>query len=396
MTDVLPSTFGRRRSIGSCPSRRPTRAAAPLLTMAIDTTSIGTAPRSLDPTRPSPRAAASTSRRARSRPRTPLPRCRSGAWCATSRRSTGCAPWPCWPCSPTTGRRTWMPRRLPRRRGVLRHQRLPDHVAAAGRAEPHRAAPTSRPSGCAGPAGCCPRCSPCWSWCRRPGSSGTRARWPACAARWPPRSAYVTNWYLIAVKQSYFESVGRAVAAAAPVVAGGRGAVLPRLAAGAGRAAAPVPPAHAPRAAGHRGPGAPRSAVLGIALYHPGVDPYRVWYGTDTRAAGVLLGAALAIAVPPWRMRATVHRSAAVAVQRRWPWSRWPACCWMFVHVNEFDPFVYHGGFVLLDLVTVGLILSLVHPAATLVSRACWPPSRWCGSAAAPTASTCGTGRSSW
>ncbi len=181
-------------------------------------------------------------------------------------------------------------------------------------------------------------------------------------------AAYVSNWYLIAVKQSYFESVSRpspllhlwSLAVEEqfyliwPLALVGllrlfrrrmRLVLLATLALAAG------------------------SAALGMALYHPGLDPYRIWYGTDTRAAGILLGAALAIAVPPWRMRATVHRSATVLMNVL-AVAALGGVLWMFVHVDQFDPFVYRGGFVLLDGLTVALILSLVHPAATLVSRA--------------------------
>ena len=34
-----------------------------------------------------------------------------------------------------------------------------------------------------------------------------------------------------------------------------------------------------------------------VVLYHPGLDPSRVYYGTDTRAQEILLGAALAMRV---------------------------------------------------------------------------------------------------
>lgn len=38
------------------------------------------------------------------------------------------------------------------------------------------------------------------------------------------------------------------------------------------------------------------SAVAMLVLYQPGVDPTRVYEGTDTRACGLLIGAALAMA----------------------------------------------------------------------------------------------------
>ena len=40
------------------------------------------------------------------------------------------------------------------------------------------------------------------------------------------------------------------------------------------------------------------SAILMGQLYHPGTDPTRVYEGTDTRAFGLLIGAALAMVLP--------------------------------------------------------------------------------------------------
>jgi len=44
--------------------------------------------------------------------------------------------------------------------------------------------------------------------------------------------------------------------------------------------------------------GAAASAIAMGLLYHPGYDPTRVYEGTDTRAFGLLIGAALAFIVP--------------------------------------------------------------------------------------------------
>src|SRR5262245_39414032 len=55
------------------------------------------------------------------------------------------------------------------------------------------------------------------------------------------------------------------------------------------------------------------STVGAALLYDPWIDPSRVYYGTDTRAMAPLLGAALALAVRPWRhkrrLRPAVRRS---------------------------------------------------------------------------------------
>ena len=47
-------------------------------------------------------------------------------------------------------------------------------------------------------------------------------------------------------------------------------------------------------------------------LYHPYTDPSRVYYGTDTRVATLLLGAALAFVWAPWRLVGRTGRNAAV------------------------------------------------------------------------------------
>ena len=41
--------------------------------------------------------------------------------------------------------------------------------------------------------------------------------------------------------------------------------------------------------------------MLMALLYRPEVDPSRIYYGTDTRATGLLVGAALAFVWAPWR-----------------------------------------------------------------------------------------------
>ena len=56
--------------------------------------------------------------------------------------------------------------------------------------------------------------------------------------------------------------------------------------------------------------GALASAALMAAWYRPGTDPYRLYYGTDTRAQALLLGAAAALIAP--RLRPHHHKVLAV------------------------------------------------------------------------------------
>jgi peptidoglycan/LPS O-acetylase OafA/YrhL len=122
---------------------------------------------------------------------------------------------------------------------------------------------------------------------------------------------YVTNWYLVFSDQSYFEMMGRPslfrhlwslaveeqfyivwplLLTAMMWLLRPRQVLLVVLA------------------------GAVASTVLMALLYQPDVDPSRVYYGTDTRGVGLLVGAALAFLWAPGRVR-QAGRSA--------------RCCWM-------------------------------------------------------------------
>ncbi len=55
------------------------------------------------------------------------------------------------------------------------------------------------------------------------------------------------------------------------------------------------------------------------------------------------------------------------------------ALIWFFTRVNEFDPFIYRGGFLMLDVVCIVLIAVLVHPSARLSKVFAVPPLVWIG-----------------
>jgi peptidoglycan/LPS O-acetylase OafA/YrhL/lysophospholipase L1-like esterase len=122
--------------------------------------------------------------------------------------------------------------------------------------------------------------------------------------------------------------------------------------------------------------GALASTLAMAALYRPDTDPSRFYYGTDTRAAGLLLGAALAFVWLPGqgdrRISGSVLDAAGLAAM-----GTLIAC---FLLINEFQSFLYRGGFTLVDLMTAELIAVAVHPQARLVPRAlAWAPLRWVG-----------------
>ena len=187
---------------------------------------------------------------------------------------------------------------------------------------------------------------------------------------------YVTNWYFIFRQQSYFEVIGRPslfqhlwslaieeqyYVIWPPILA----LMLHRwsqrrlLTILLGTAAA--------------------SSLLMAILYRPGVDPSRVYYGTDTRAAGLLLGSALAVAWAPWRTLGRATQRTIVWLDRAGVGAILLLII-LFMRLNQSQAFLYRGGFALIALATATAIAGTVAPGARLLpalldSR----PMRWIG-----------------
>jgi peptidoglycan/LPS O-acetylase OafA/YrhL len=223
-------------------------------------------------------------------------------------------------------------------------------------------------------------------------SEVTRLRGDAIAAL-----GYVTNWYLIFADQSYFETAGRpsllqhlwslAVEEQFYVVwpllltAGFWGAGVAtrwrwRLVLFATLA------------------GAVGSSLLMASLYQPEVDPSRLYYGTDTRASGLLIGAGLAFVwaprwVPvPWCPPQWWWIG---WLRRRWEWiapllldvvglGALGGLIWFCVQLDESHPFLFQGGLALVALTTALLIMAAVDPRTHLGAVLLgWRPLRWVG-----------------
>lgn len=173
---------------------------------------------------------------------------------------------------------------------------------------------------------------------------------------------YVTNWYLISAQKSYFETIGRpsllqhlwSLAVEEqfyllwPVIFAflltrlkTRGALLVLMT------------------------GAALSALWMGMLYQPDADPSRVYYGTDTRAAGLLIGAALAFVWSPQ------------PDENKRNWRNWTldgvgvaalgGLVLAFLWMDEFNPFLYQGGMLLVAVATTFLIAAVVHPKSPVV-----------------------------
>jgi peptidoglycan/LPS O-acetylase OafA/YrhL len=124
--------------------------------------------------------------------------------------------------------------------------------------------------------------------------------------------------------------------------------------------------------------GAAFSAWVMGQLYHPGLDPTRVYEGTDTRAFALLIGAALAMV---WGSRAADRglgpRSTALLDA-----AGVAGLIGILVLVwrtSVFSPFLYPAGFALLAIATAALVAAVVNPASRLGPVLAFAPLRWTG-----------------
>lgn len=190
-------------------------------------------------------------------------------------------------------------------------------------------------------------------------------------------STYVMNWSLIATEQSYFESFGR-----------------PPLLQHLWSLAVEeqfyllMPPLFI---AGRRLLG--RRITLGVVLvgivwstafmwtaFDPTVDPSRLYYGTDSRAAGILVGVALAMVWRPW-----VAAGPMVERLRATPWPDLIGLVGFVVVLSQlwslgaYEPRLYRGGFLLMALATAAVIAAVASPGSLVAVPLSAKWLRWVG-----------------
>ncbi len=186
---------------------------------------------------------------------------------------------------------------------------------------------------------------------------------------------YVTNWYQIFAKQSYFAQYARPsvfqhlwslaveeqfyllwppILAAGMLWFGKRRLIYGVLAGLAG------------------------STILAWVLFKPFTDPSRIYYGTDTRAAGLLVGVLLAFAWPATRLAPTRHRRAAVLLDALGV-AALAALFGLMMWLGQFDRWLYQGGFLTVALVTGVLLAVVAHPSSLLGRAFALPLFVWIG-----------------
>jgi peptidoglycan/LPS O-acetylase OafA/YrhL len=120
------------------------------------------------------------------------------------------------------------------------------------------------------------------------------------------------------------------------------------------------------------------SAILMVVLYEPGIDPSRVYYGTDTRALELMVGAALATIWPSRHLRGRVTPGARRTIDAAGV-AGLAVIGLMFWRSTEFSPFLYRGGFLVLSFATVLAVAAMAHPATRLGPVVGCRPMRWIG-----------------
>jgi peptidoglycan/LPS O-acetylase OafA/YrhL len=194
---------------------------------------------------------------------------------------------------------------------------------------------------------------------------------------------YVTNWWFIVRHQSYFQATGRpsplqhlwslAVeeqfylvwpATVGLLLAGSATTRRLKLVAAVAFGGAIVSTAW--------------MAILAESHNVPyGADASRVYFGTDTHAMSVLLGAGAA-AVAIWaeregwmhRFRNLLDIAGAVGLA---------GVCWAMTHTSEFVPGLYRGGFLLFALLAGVAVVAVGREVSWLGAGLGWAPLRWLG-----------------
>lgn len=120
------------------------------------------------------------------------------------------------------------------------------------------------------------------------------------------------------------------------------------------------------------------SIILMVILYTPNTDATRVYEGTDTRAFGLLIGAALAMVWPSRRLIGRMSSAARNNLDIIGA-TGLVLILVLIVATSEFSPFIYRGGLVLLSIATAMVVASVAHPSGRMGLILGVRPLRWIG-----------------
>jgi peptidoglycan/LPS O-acetylase OafA/YrhL len=120
------------------------------------------------------------------------------------------------------------------------------------------------------------------------------------------------------------------------------------------------------------------STALMWFLFVPFEDPSRVYFGTDTRAAGLLVGVALAFVWQPWRFNGELKKRGTIALNVA-GFTALAFLLLILLRMAEFDAFLYRGGFLVTSLLTAVVLAVTVHPQGALNAVLGTKPLVWVG-----------------
>lgn len=124
------------------------------------------------------------------------------------------------------------------------------------------------------------------------------------------------------------------------------------------------------------------SAIAMAVLYVPQGDPSRVYYGTDTRAFSLLIGAWLSFAWPGAQLTEEGTRNvpkASVLILDVVGVAAFLGIVAMCVFINGYSDFMYYGGLVLCSVLSAIVIAALAHPRGQFARVAALKPFVWIG-----------------
>jgi peptidoglycan/LPS O-acetylase OafA/YrhL len=202
----------------------------------------------------------------------------------------------------------------------------------------------------------------------------------------PGAALYVSNWWALGQEQSYFELIGRGNMLGhlwSLAVEEQFYLLWPLMLTGLAWMAQRRGVARRPLVLAVALGGALLSTVwMAVLASTHGVpleaDPTRVYFGTDTHAMSILLGAALAAV---WRPS---HYARSIPLGARATLTGVGAAglvvsAWLFGTVSEYTPWLYRGGFLLAAAVFAVVIAAASHPGAPLGRLLDNPSMRWIG-----------------
>ena len=106
------------------------------------------------------------------------------------------------------------------------------------------------------------------------------------------------------------------------------------------------------------------SAAMAL-LYTVGVKDTYLYYATPTRLSGLLLGSALAFFWTPRRVRGTTGKYARMVLDAGGLFGLF-ILWWSFRGTHDYDAIAFRGGFLIVDIASLLVIASVVHPRSDM------------------------------